>query len=228
MSSLVLYELAGRDADLRFSPHCWKIRYALAHKGLAADCRPWRFTDKEAIAASGQGSVPVLADGDRVISDSWRIAGYLEDQYQDRPTLFGDPDAKALTQFINAWVDGTVVPTLIGLILTDIYAIIADQDRDYFRETREKRFGRKLEAVTGDLAAFRQALNPLRFIVKARPYIAGAAPAYADFAVMGLFMWARCTSPLALLETDDPVYAWRERMLDRFDGLGRKARCISD
>jgi len=27
-----------------------------------------------------------------------------------------------------------------------------------------------------------------------------------------------------MLEPDDPVHAWRERMLDLFDGMGRKAK----
>ena len=37
----------------------------------------------------------------------------------------------------------------------------------------------------------------------------------------------RIVSPLELLEADDPVYAWRERMLDLFDGMGRKAQgCV--
>jgi glutathione S-transferase len=37
-------------------------------------------------------------------------------------------------------------------------------------------------------------------------------------------MWARVASPLTLLEADDPIHAWRERMLDLFDGMGRKAK----
>ncbi|MGL4964315.1 MAG: hypothetical protein ACRC67_24000 [Inquilinus sp.] len=49
-AALTLYELAGADAALRFSPHCWKTRMALAHKGLEADRLPWRFTEKDAIA----------------------------------------------------------------------------------------------------------------------------------------------------------------------------------
>ena len=43
--SLVLFELAGADQSVRFSPHCWKTRMALAHKGLTAQSVPWRFTD---------------------------------------------------------------------------------------------------------------------------------------------------------------------------------------
>ncbi len=57
---------------------------ALKHKGLNAEEIPWRFTEKEAIAFSGQGLVPVLVDGDKVINDSWEIAHYLETTYSDR------------------------------------------------------------------------------------------------------------------------------------------------
>ena len=66
------------------------------HKGLPFDTIPWRFTDKDAIAFSGQGRVPVLVDGDEVVSDSWTIATYLEDAYADRPSLFrGDGGARS-------------------------------------------------------------------------------------------------------------------------------------
>ena len=37
-------------------------------------------------------------------------------------------------------------------------------------------------------------------------------------------MWPHTISPLELLEKDDPVYSWRERMLDLFDGMARKAK----
>ena len=74
---LTLFELAGANSELRFSPHCWKTRMALAHKGLEADRVPWRFIDKAKIAFSGQSLMPVLVHGDESISDSWRIALYL-------------------------------------------------------------------------------------------------------------------------------------------------------
>ena len=32
--TIIMHDLAGADPDLRFSPYCWRIRFALAHKGL--------------------------------------------------------------------------------------------------------------------------------------------------------------------------------------------------
>ena len=99
--SRVLYDLAGADPALRFSPFCWRIRMALAHKDLEFETIPWRFTEKDRIAFSGQGLVPVLVDGDRTLHDSWAIAEYLEAAYPHRPSLFGGPEAQAVTRFVN-------------------------------------------------------------------------------------------------------------------------------
>ena len=56
-----------------------------------------------------------------------------------------------------------------------------------------------------------------------RAYLGGAAPNYADYIVFGAFQWARVVSPFKLLAENDPVYAWRERLLDAFDGMARKS-----
>ncbi|MDE1903950.1 MAG: glutathione S-transferase N-terminal domain-containing protein, partial [Alphaproteobacteria bacterium] len=39
---LKLFDLAGADDDRRFSPYCWRVKLALAHKGLPVETVPWR------------------------------------------------------------------------------------------------------------------------------------------------------------------------------------------
>jgi glutathione S-transferase len=223
----VLYDLAGADPAVRFSPYCWRTKLALAHKGLAVETVPWRFTDKDAIAFSGQSRVPVLVDGAKTVADSWAIAVYLEEAYPDGPSLFGGAAARAITRFVNAWADTVLHGGISRLILTDIAAIVHDNDRSYFRESREQRFGMPLETITAGreerVKAFRELLLPLRHTLSAQPYLSGGEPAYADYIVLGSFQWARCCSSFELLAPDDSVAAWRERMLDRFDSLARKA-----
>jgi len=222
-----LYDLAGADPNLRFSPYCWRAKFALAHKGLAVETIPWRFTEKNAIASSGQERVPVLVDGEKTVADSWAIACYLEDAYPDRPSLFGGAAARAPTRFLNSWADTVLNPGIIRFVLMDIFRLIDAKDRDYFRTSREQRFGMSLEAFVAErekhLPAFRQSLTPLRTTLAAQPYLAGERPAYADYIVLGSFQWPRCISTFALLEPDDPIFAWHERMLDAFDGMPRRA-----
>lgn len=225
--ALKLFELVGRDAARPFSPYCWRIRMALAHKGLSAETIPWCFTQTDAIAAYGSNKVPVLLDGDRAVADSWAIANYLEDAYPDRPSLFGGPGGRAMARMINGWGDVTVIGGLVRLIVSDIPALLAPADADYFYRSREARFGRPVNEVTAgrdtEVGDFRKSLDPLRLTLKTQPFLGGQAPNYADYIVFGGFQWARVVSDFKVLLKDDPVYQWRERLLDAFGGMARNS-----
>nr|WP_297461454.1 glutathione S-transferase N-terminal domain-containing protein [uncultured Halomonas sp.] len=230
----VLYDLCGIDEALRFSPYCWRVKYALAHKGLEVQTRPWHFTEKEAIAFSGQGKVPVLVDGDETVTDSYEIFRYLDRAYPDhRPDklLLGDGEAGARARFFKFYAERSLAPGMMRSIVMDLHNAIHPKDRDYFRETREKRFGRSLEefhAPNKGLSMLDQALEPLRGRLEEADFLDGDEPAGADYLVFGNFMWARCVSCADLVSNADPVYAWVERMLDLYDGLGRHATRIVD
>ncbi len=224
--TLQLYDLAGAQSDRRFSPYCWRVRLALAHKGLPVETIPWRLTDKQAIAPSSQERGPVLVDRGRWVSDSWEIAKYLEAAYPQAPSLFGGAAGQALSLLHSRYGD-TLNAAIFRFVALDIWRHLHEQDRDYFRTTREQRVGMPLEALVGDrdqrLAAFRDSLAPLRLTLKAQPFLGGERPLYGDYAVFGSFQWARCISPYALLAADDPIALWRSRMLNAFDGLARAA-----
>jgi glutathione S-transferase len=223
-----LFELVGAEADRRFSPYCWRSRMALAHKGLPADSVPWRFTETEAISFADSTTVPVLVDGECTVADSWKIATYLEDTYPDRPSLFDGLTGRAMAAFFNHWVDNVIHPAVVRVVLVDIHDHLRDQEKGYFRTSREQRFGATLEAVVDDrgakLAHLRQILRPVRLTLQQQPYLGGAAPKYADYILFGAFQWARAISPQQLLERDDPIFAWRQRLLDAHDGLAGKAK----
>ena len=223
---LRLYDLAGADDSLRFSPHCWRVRMALAHKGLAVQTIPWRFTEKDRLPQPNIGMVPVLTDGDSVVHDSWKIAEYLEFRYPGSP-LFGCPAARSQALLVKYWVEKALHPLMSRMILLDIWSGLHDKDKAYFRDSREKRFGKRLEDVVADRDGarrmFRDALEPLRSMLADQSFICGVEPGFADYLLLGVFQWARCGSAYALLDDADPVASYREQLLDLFDGLARRA-----
>lgn len=225
--TLKLFELCGADPERVFSPYCWRIRMALAHKGLEAETIPWRFTEKQAIAPHRSDKVPVFLDGDQSVVDSWAIANYLEDSYSERPSLFGGEGGRAMARMLNWWGDIAIVGGLFPMIVADIPQHLKGPDLDYFRTSREARLGMPLENAAADRDArvegFRKGLDPMRLTLKTQPFIGGASPNYADYIVFGGFQWARVVSPFKLLTEDDPVYAWRERLLDAFGGVARNS-----
>ena len=102
-------------------------------------------------------------------------------------------------------------------------------DRNYYRETREPRYGCTLEALAARRDEFRAnldgALEPLRARLAEAPYLCGAAPAYGDYLAFAEFQWARCADPEDMLshgETDRDLRAWRARMLEAHGGLAQQ------
>ena len=80
-----LYDLAGADAGRRFSPYCWRVKLALAAKGLAFDtvspgglgaggaqgefvaARPRAEVPALEVAEQGGGSVALKYEGGRTV-----------------------------------------------------------------------------------------------------------------------------------------------------------------
>lgn len=223
--SLVLYDLVAADGR-RFSPNCWRSALALAHKGLAWESRPTRFTDIAAIGG-GNKTIPVLDDDGALVGDSWHIAEHLEGRYPDRPSLFGGEGGRRLAWFVQQWVATQAQLPVFRMIVRDIHERLDPADQPYFRESREQRLRKTLEEAHAEreqhLAGFRAALQPLRLTLADRPFLGGDAPLYADYVAFGVFQWSRMMSPLALLADDDPLHGWIGRCLDLHDGLARRA-----
>lgn len=225
---ITLYDLVLQD-DRRPSPFCWRAKFSLKHKGLAYSEVPVGFTEKDKIAFAESQTVPVIKDGAKGVKDSWAIATYLDQAYGEKP-LFKSDMALSYARFVAGWVDTTVHPALFPILVGDLYDRVRPVDQAYFRESRGKRLGTtdfagfQAKAREKGVVAFRVSLEPARRVLREQPFLAGSQPAYPDYGLAGAFLWARTVTPLSLVEADDPIQPWRERMLDLYDGMGRKAK----
>jgi glutathione S-transferase len=224
--TILLYDLVGSDTSRPYSPHCWKAAMALAHKGLDFESVPTRFLEVPMVENGVSKTVPVIRDGDAVVADSFAIALYLEKTYPDRPTLFGGAGGEAMARFVERWSQLTIHSYLGPAALMDIHDRQDTDNQAYFRESREARFGKKLEDVPAGrdagLKAFRASLEPLRNMLTYQQWIGGEGPLFPDYIVFGAFQWVRVMSPYQVLADGDPVREWFGRCLDLHGGLGRK------
>ena len=231
MTTIKTYDITTATGA-RFSPHAWRTTMALAHKGLSHGCEKIGFTDIPGICDGERKIVPTVEFADTVLSDSWAIALHLEETVPEGPSLFGGEKGKAHALFINNWASFSLHPLVIRIILLDIYNGLQDKDRDYFRTSREKRFGMTLEefAAGGDAAQsqLKGALMPMAKTLETQQWLGGRVPSYADYIAFGAFQWVRTTSTFDLAaHGGEPVQAWLEATLDLFDGLGRKELAAS-
>ena len=226
MTNLVFHERVGFEGR-RISPFSWRIRYALAHKGLDPQVIDTRFADVARIRAlSGQDLTPILEDGGQIIHDTWRIACHLDDHYPDRPSLFGGPIGRGAARVVNIWSDTVLGRAMRQQIYADFIWSVDPADRAYFRHSREAQLGMSLEqfSATRD-AALPELVNTCLLLDRTltdQPFLAGEAPAYVDYVVFSVFQWARVGSPRDVLAQTDRLNAvrdWRTRMIALHDGL---------
>jgi glutathione S-transferase len=219
-----LYELAlesGRSA----SPFVWRIRYALAHKGIPFETVYLGFTDIPTVFGGRFKTVPILEHGDTVLAESWDIAEYLERAFPE-PPLFNSPAELALVRFMDAWFFNEVLKRMFRLYVKDVHDAARPKDRPYFRASREKNMkGKTLESFTADrathLPAVRNSLAPLRAHLEKFPFLGGSTPNFADYIALSGFYWAASAATLPLLEHDDSLRDYLERGFNLYGGIAK-------
>ncbi len=92
--------------QIPFSHNCVKVRIALALKKIDYEIQNISPMDRTTVvAASRQGLVPVLIDGDRAVADSTAILLYLEERHPDPPLVPADPKMRAECLLLEDWAD---------------------------------------------------------------------------------------------------------------------------
>ncbi len=87
-----------------YSTNVERVALALAFKGLEVESIAVDPDDRAAVrAASGQDLVPVLLDGDVVVTDSTRILHHLEERFPDPPLFPADPARAAEVEIFLDW-----------------------------------------------------------------------------------------------------------------------------
>jgi glutathione S-transferase len=224
-----LYELVlenGRSA----SPFVWRIRYALAHKGMSFDSMPIGFTEIPKVFGGRFKTVPVICHGDTMLAESWDIAEYLDRAFPSQRPIFSSPAEHAMVRLMDTWFTAEILRRMFRLYVLDVHNAARPEDRPYFRQSREGYLkGASLEEFTSDraerLPELREALKPLRSHLSQYPFLGGSTPNYADYIALGAFHWVASVSTLPLLSSgDQALRGWLDRGFDLYGGLGCDSR----
>lgn len=91
-----------------YSTNVERVALALAHKGVEVESVVIDPADRSPVrAVSGQDLVPVLVDGDEVVTDSARILRHLEARNPEPPLFPADPAARAEVELFLDWFNRT-------------------------------------------------------------------------------------------------------------------------
>ncbi|KAM6499550.1 hypothetical protein JOM56_005058 [Amanita muscaria] len=163
----------------------------------------WKFPDIE-VKCKEKGIAPgiVTSDGREIyttnlgVSESLRIAEYLDKTYPDTPRILFD-GIEEYDACINPFRLPDFEPMLL-FILPPKYEILNPVSQEYFRRTREKSFGRKLEEFTPTGSEreetwerIKKGFDTIDGLIQKNggPFARGEQVSFVDFAFGGYLIW---------------------------------------
>jgi len=173
-------------------PHshfCIRIRWALTLKGMPFETRnymPSTIDQVEAISG-GWRMVPVLQWDNQFVTDSPRIARFLESK-QDSPTLYPGPATAEVCDMVNGWVDTKVMTSAARFAVGDLLAYMPkDEDRKRYRARFEAFHGLSPEAAVAKKDEYEKELDThwalLETQLSRQHYLLGEKVSYADLGI---------------------------------------------
>ena len=228
--AIKLYDLAGSDSEILFSPYCWRVRMSLLHKGVEFTSIPWRFLEKETIAESGHKAVPVINDDGTWVGDSWEIAKYLDEKYPNKPALLNGAEGEAHALLVQELCASLVFPAAIPIAIYPVSQLLDDENRAYFVKTREAALGAKLSDINADpetgKANLEKALAPFNKMLKNTQFMGGDKPTYADYCLFGVLKWADIVSSYRPINDSSALGKWFVRLENMYDAHAANAPTV--
>ncbi len=216
--------------EVHWSHFCEKARWCLDFKRL-----PYRrvqvnpYTRKEARVIGGRGEVPILKDGDRVVSGSAAIAAHLEATHAEPPLLPRDPGDRALVLSIQkrcdeemgpdarrlAYQEALRLPILLqGTILSSRWPwrwLNGPWLRIIEPRLRAK-FGIYPAELEQSRVRLRALLAELQSRLAGRTHLAGGTLTLADITVVSLMDPLEIVPDFVRDRTFAPIFDWRRRL----------------
>ncbi|KAJ7439108.1 hypothetical protein FB451DRAFT_1107440 [Mycena latifolia] len=218
-AQIVFYDIPSKLPNKALSPSTWKTRYALNFKGIPYKTVWVEYPDIERVSRE-LGAAPARSKPDgrphytlpmihdpstgAVISDSTKIAEYLDATYPDAPRLMPAGTLGLHRAFVDAAqpLFSPVAP--YGLPASN--AVLHPVSEAYFRRTREESWGRTLEELTPkgeedvvQWAKLKDGFGKMDEWIRAggegSKYLMGDVPCYADIWIAGNIQWIKLVLP---------------------------------
>ncbi|KAG8692564.1 hypothetical protein FRC09_011112 [Ceratobasidium sp. 395] len=204
---IIFYDLTGKDG-ISWSPNTYKTRLTLNYKGLPYRVEKLSFPDiqakyKELGITSAPYTLPLIADPSSepnskptYVSDSFKIAVYLDDKYPapQYPVVF-PPGTRALQHLIVTEYYPTVAVSLAPLISPSVPERLDERGAEYWYRTRGNRFQPPTEEAAAKLRqevaqkwdGIAKSLDFNNNTAEPGPFLMGNQISFADFAIGGVF-----------------------------------------
>ncbi len=199
-----------------YSPFAAKLRTILKLKNLACEVVDVPYLDRaELVKLTGTIYVPVLHDGDTVVSDSARIVEYLEKK--GGPTVYGDPLASVLEQWADEYFEEFAFKLACPGLEERMGREQGLEAKALFTLIKERRYGAGCIAQwKRDEAQWREntlkLLAPIAQTLTKRAWLVGESPSVADAALAGQLTMVEFAFPNFVATHVPALSAWYAKL----------------
>lgn len=162
-----------------FVPHSLLESTGVAYEPTMVKLHKQEQNGPEFKAINARGQVPVLVDGDEVITQIVAIVGYLDAKFPEQEFLPKDPLARTRVMETLAWMNNTVHPTFTHVFMPYKYASDPQAQAEVRRHAVEVYRG-----LLGELEALARAAAQA-----GRPFLGGAKFGPLDAYALTLLRW---------------------------------------
>lgn len=201
------------------SHYCIRIRWALNFKGIPFDVQNYERVTLDSLAkiTGGYRMVPVLQWDSEIVTDSPKIARFLEGK-KPSPTFFPSGSSPATCDMVNAWCDSTVAPVAAKFLIHEYLAFLnSDEDRalyirDYFqpthRMTPEHAMASK-ETYEKEVNGFWELLQEG---LKGKEYLFGKELSYSDLGIASRLRLMEMIANYSVPSRFKAILEWYEKI----------------
>ncbi|KDR83237.1 hypothetical protein GALMADRAFT_875468 [Galerina marginata CBS 339.88] len=211
---IIFYDIPSRLPLKAWSPNTWKTRYCLNFKGLPYQtewveypdieplCKKLGVSSARTVDGTHSYTLPAIHDPSTGVSiaNSFDIAEYLDKTYPNTPLIFPHNTAGLQAPFALAF--GSNMRPLLNFLIPTECEKLNPRSSEYFRRTRERTFGKKLEDLAPqgpdrvrEWAKVERGLGKadawLRKNGGSGPFMLGTTPCWADFVIGGYMAWIK-------------------------------------
>ncbi|KAJ7263877.1 hypothetical protein C8J57DRAFT_1333079 [Mycena rebaudengoi] len=217
---LTFYDIPSTQPGNAWSPNTWKTRHSLNYKGIPYKT-VWLEYEEIEPASKRLGATPTSNKPDgrphytlpmihdpttgAVVSESTKIAEYLDKAYPDTPRLLPAGTA-AFQRVFEEYVGSLLVGTLAWYARPAVHAKLNPVSKEYFRRTMETLCGKTLEEFTPkgeehvkSMQKIKDALGKIDGWIKLNgpnsSYIMGDTISFADVWLVSYLKWIRLAVP---------------------------------
>lgn len=205
---MLLFELVGREDDIRLSPDCWAARFCLELTQLPFYSKLLHYNEIASIENGRFTTLPVLQVGDIYYDDATDIAKFVQMRFPEIPIY--PPSRK---NEVEEWVAkiASLRKPLQKISLLGLSKYVHPDDKEYFRQSHEARLGTTLEEFDAKTKGKRELellVKDFHPQLKNHEYLGGDRPYFADFLLLGMFLWAKVGCSEDYLPPGDPLQKW--------------------